>query len=261
MATTEQDRMSRLQAIIFDMDGTLADTEEIHRQAFNIAFAEFGLPLRWSVPEYRRLLSISGGKERIRHCFANDLDGKDFPRTPADTVHARKSEIYRDKLRRGEVQIRTGIKRLLHEAHAAGLKLAIATASSAHNVKTLLSTTLGADTAALFSAIVSSDIVEEKKPSPAVYRHCLAELGLGAHQCVAIEDSRNGNLAALRAGLVTVITTHHLTIDNDFSGAALVLNHLGEPDFPFTATAGDGFGATCVDLALLERILQAAQAR
>ncbi|MGI9229783.1 MAG: HAD-IA family hydrolase [Gammaproteobacteria bacterium] len=251
--------MNRLQAIIFDMDGTLADTEEIHRQAFNIAFAEFHLPLNWSIPEYRRLLSISGGRERIRHCLKQQgvVDHQEAElHTLTDTVHARKSEIYRDKLRRGEVQIRPGIRRLIQEARAAGLKLAIATASSAHNVETLLAATLGADASGLFSTIISSDQVEEKKPSPAAYQVCLTELKLQPQHCIAIEDTRNGNLAALQAGLTTVITTHHLTIDNDFSGAALVLNHLGEPDFPFTATTGQDFGATSVDLALLEKILR-----
>ncbi len=251
--------MNPLKAIIFDMDGTLAETEEIHRQAFNIAFAEFDLPLNWSIPQYRRLLSICGGKERIRLCLK--AEGSSIPYQHvqlyefAERIHARKSAIYREKLRRGEVQLRPGIKRLLQEASTAGVKLAIATASSSENVATLLETTMGKAADRLFATIASSDIIEDKKPSPVVYQFCLAKLGLEAADCIAIEDTGNGNLAARRAGLKTIITTHNLTIDNDFSGASLVVNHLGEPGLPFTVSSGDALAARYVDLALLCRLL------
>jgi HAD superfamily hydrolase (TIGR01509 family) len=247
-----------LQAIVFDMDGTLADTEEIHRQAFNRAFTEFEMPWQWSPEEYHDLLAISGGRERIR-CYL--MQKRERPRATAAlrqlaiAVHKRKSEIYRDLLRDGHVPLRPGVRRLLFEARAAGVRLAIATSSSRRNVDTLLETTLGSEADGLFRAFATCDVVEDQKPAPALYQFALAELGVEPVHTVAIEDTHNGILAARAAGLVTVITTHRYTRDNDFPGAALVLDQLGEPDRPFCVLGGDARGATFVDVGLLRRLL------
>ena len=251
--------MSELKAIIFDMDGTLADTEELHRRAFNLAFRETACPLHWSRREYRQLLSISGGRERIYHCLQQlgaDVAGLE---QTVDAVHRRKSALYRQILVSDSIELRPGILRLVRECRAAGLQPAIATSSSTSNVNTLLRRTFGSTGAGLFPVIVTCDLVADKKPSPAVYLHALSELDLEAQHCIAMEDTANGNRAALAAGIKTIITTHALTRDNDFSGASLVLNHLGEPGQPFRVAAGTAYGRHYVDLALL-RMLHATAA-
>ena len=250
--------MQYLKAIIFDVDGTLANTEETHRLSFNSAFTEFGLDYQWSEQKYTELLSISGGKERIlaylkskKHVNKTDMGLRDF----ALRIHQRKSEIYREKLIAGHIGLRIGVSRLISEARQKGIKLAIATATSFANVKTLLENNLGEDALSLFEAIVTSDIVKDKKPSPVVYQFALAELGLTASDCIAIEDTTNGNRAACGSGIKSVITTHAFTIDNDFTGASLILDQLGEPDNPFNVISGNAYGSSYVDIALLENIL------
>ena len=248
--------MPHLKAIIFDVDGTLANTEEIHRQAFNAAFKEFDLPFQWSVQEYTRLLAISGGKERIYHYLKSHEIGKKYDlnywHEYSLAIHRRKSVIYREMLEAGKIILRSGINRLLDEAREMNIRIAIATCTSFPNVKTLLTLNLGEDALDRFDAIVTCDIVIDKKPSPAVYQFALAELGLTPEYCIAIEDTINGNQAALQAGLKTIITTHAYTIDNDFSGANLILDQLGEPDEPFTVIGGNAFGSSYVDINLLE---------
>ncbi len=239
------------------MDGTLADTEGIHRLAFNQVFTEFNFDWQWSVEQYKLLLSISGGKERIHDC----LQQRQIVPTAhtdlwhlAESVHKRKSEIYREMLEAGQVQLRQGVKRLIGEAVGKNIALAIATSSSAKNVETLLLNTLGKNALALFPVIVTCDIVGDKKPSPAVYQLALAELGLEPDNCIAIEDTCNGNRAAISAHLKTVITTHQYTTDDDFSGAHLVVEQLGEPHQSFTVKAGNAFNKDFVDVELLEHI-------
>jgi HAD superfamily hydrolase (TIGR01509 family) len=185
--------MTGLKAIIFDMDGTLADTEDIHRQAFNDAFAEFDLPFVWDPPEYKRLLAISGGRERLRLYLQDHADDSVFTGPVSELalrLHRRKSEIYRRKLVDGHVRLRPGVERLIEDARSQGMVLAIATSSSTRNAETLLREALGANALELFSAIVTCDIIDEKKPSPAVYLHALDRLGLKAGECVALEDQR-----------------------------------------------------------------------
>ncbi len=249
--------MHELKAIIFDMDGTLADTEDIHRLAFNHAFAEFHFDWQWSVEEYKRLLSISGGKERIRNYFQQRNvipDGYEDLWHLAKTVHQAKSDIYRKMLVAGHIQLRPGVRRLIEEATGKNIILAIATSSCRKNVETLLLNALGDDALALFSVIVTSDIVEDKKPSPAAYQLVLAELGLEPENCVAIEDTYNGNKAACDAHLKTIITTHLYTLDDDFSRASLVIDQLGDPHCPFTLQAGNAFDKEFVDIELLQNI-------
>jgi len=250
--------MRKLKAIIFDVDGTLAATEETHRQAFNAAFKEFDIPFQWSVSEYIELLNISGGKERI----LKFLQSKEF-KAPVNgslrdytlKVHQRKSEIYREKLIAGHIGLRNGVERLIKEARQKGISMAIATSTSTANVETVLKSALSEDALSYFETLVSCDLVADKKPSPAVYQYALANLGLKPENCIVIEDTSNGNRSALAAGIQTVISTHPLTVDEDFTGASLIIDQLGEPEKHFTVSSGNSYGAGYVDVDLLEKII------
>lgn len=248
----------KLKGIIFDVDGTIADTEEYHRQAFNRAFEEFELTWHWSPEAYRKILLISGGKERFRYCLKKDEElcqRIDDINQFINDLHQCKSEHYRTFLRNGAIQARPGIKRLVQEARNKNIQLGIATSSSTANFYTLVEQIFDASPEKIFNTIVTSDHVVDKKPSPAVYQCAISSLGLNADECVAIEDTENGNNAALNAGIKSIVTTHAYTIDNNFTDAALVLNHLGDIDMPFELQQGNAAGKTMVDIELLESIV------
>ena len=236
-----------LEALIFDLDGTLADTEETHRQAFNAAFIEFALWWDWSPPLYARLLEISGGKERLRH-YIGTLGVPAAERARLlQTVHAlhdTKTRIYTELIVRGQRPFRPGVRALLEAAKSAGLKLAIASTTTSANVAALLQANLGAASDIAFDVIACGDQVLVKKPAPDIYRLSLASLRLPAEACVAFEDSLNGLRAAKAAGLATVVTPSRWTAEEDFTGADLVLPSLEGLDLPrITRLLGEAHAA------------------
>lgn len=250
--------MGELRALIFDVDGTLADTErDGHRVAFNQAFAEAGLDWDWSALLYGELLAIAGGKERIRYYI--DKYCSDFE-PPTDltefiaNLHATKTKYYQQLVAEGAIPLRPGVKRLLNEAREQGMRLAIATTAAFPNVTALLEHTLGTDSPSWFEIIAAGDIVPAKKPAPDVYQYVLEKMDLEASECLAIEDSYHGIVAASQADLQTIITVNDYTQEQDFSGALLVLNHLGEPEQPFRVIAGDAGDSTYLDMALVRRL-------
>ena len=252
--------MDRLKAIIFDVDGTLADTErDGHRVSFNAAFAEAGLDWEWSVPLYGELLAITGGKERIRHYL--DYYNTAF-RRPTDLdgliagLHASKTRHYTEMLAVGRVPLRPGVRRLLEEARAAGVRLAIATTTTPANVTALLEHANPELPASWFEVIAAGDVVPAKKPAPDIFNYALERMKLAPSCCVALEDSENGLRAARGAGLRTVITTNDYTRDQDFTDAELVLDHLGEPGRPFTVLKGVVNGKTYLDLDTLRQLVR-----
>jgi HAD superfamily hydrolase (TIGR01509 family) len=224
-----------LEALIFDLDGTLADTEETHRQAFNAAFIEFALWWDWSPPLYARLLAVSGGKERLRHYIGTlRVPAAERERLLAivPALHETKTRIYTELLVRGQRPFRPGVLALLRAAKDAGLKLAIASTTTSANVDALLQANLGAARDIAFDVIACGDQVAVKKPAPDIYRLTLSSLRRPSEACIAFEDSLNGLRAAKAAGLATVVTPSRWTAEEDFSGADLLLPSLEGLDLP-----------------------------
>jgi beta-phosphoglucomutase-like phosphatase (HAD superfamily) len=220
----------RLKALIFDVDGTLADTEEAHRCAFNDAFAQHGLDWNWSKSAYARLLSISGGKERLAAYIDSLALGPCERQTLSRRIagiHGTKTDIYASMVIAGRVPLRDGVRRLIEEAASANVQLAIASTTTLGNIETLLRTTLGRYAMQRFAVVGAGDLVRHKKPAPEIYRFVLRELSRSVHECVAIEDSAIGLRAAKAAGLYTVVTPSYWTCTEDFSAADRVLPSLG----------------------------------
>ncbi len=255
--------MSELKALIFDVDGTLADTEDVHRIAFNRAFAQTGIDWEWSQALYGQLLAVTGGKERIRHYVTQYLPGFINEAALADfaaDLHKTKTAIYTQMLDDGEIQLRPGVERLLCEAREQGLKLAIATTTTLANVEALISNALEPAAMQWFEVVGAGDVVPQKKPASDIYEYVLEKLQLPASECIAFEDSENGLRASSGANLTTIIAVNHYTKDHDFTGAAIVLDQLGEPDNPFQVLSGDGFGHTYLNVDLVKKLHSQAKA-
>lgn len=221
--------------LIFDCDGVLSDTErDGHLVAFNATFEHFGLPVRWSDEDYGIVLAIGGGKERLATLFAPELreslglpDDPEQQRELITAWHRYKTERYTDLVRAGRLPARPGVRRIALEAHTRGWRLAVASTSAEASVRAVLRHVMGAELASRF-VVSAGDVIAHKKPAPDIYLHALDQLGVDASSAIAIEDSSNGLRASLAAGIATVVTTSSFTADEDFTGASLVVDSLGD---------------------------------
>jgi HAD superfamily hydrolase (TIGR01509 family) len=233
-------------ALIFDCDGVLADTErDGHLVAFNRMWREQGVNWQWNVEQYAIKLKIGGGKERIAS-LAKDADFRAAYHVPATEDewlnvvarwHKRKSEIFKELVNSGAMPARPGVRRLAQQAHDRGWTLAVCSTSAQASVQAVLDSVMGKDLAGKFAGVFAGDIVTAKKPAPDIYNHAADTLGLKHTDCVVIEDSRNGLLAATAAGMTCVVTTNALTEREDFTEAALVVDSLGDPGVPARVVA------------------------
>ncbi len=245
-------------ALLWDVDGTLAETElDGHRPAFNRAFAELGLPWRWDEPTYLQLLAISGGRERLRQ-FLSQAEGR--PPDPAlvDQLQAAKQRHYAALVAAGELTLRPGVRRLLAEAAAAGLRQAIVTTSSRASVEALLQRLLP-EQAGAFCLLVCGEDVARKKPDPEAHRLALQRLGLAPERALALEDSGNGVAAARAAGLATLVTRSRSSAGEPaeaFAAAAAELDQLGDPDSPLRVLRGPACPLGRVTLPYLQLLLE-----
>lgn len=257
-----------MSTLIFDCDGVLADTErDGHRVAFNQTFREFGLPIEWSEETYKAKLQIAGGKERM----ASELTpafvrANRLPEAAEGQVaalaewHRRKTTVYTDMVAAASLPTRPGIRRIITQAQDAGWRLAVASTSAEPAVRAILEQAVGPERAARFDAILAGDIVDTKKPAPDIYLLALERLGVAASDALVIEDSRNGLLAAVGAGLRCVMTVNGYTEDEDSSEALLVVSSLGDPGGERTRVIANRSAATPGDyitLTDLERCLTA----
>ena len=249
--------MNELQALIFDVDGTLANTErDGHRVAFNQAFKEFGLDWHWSVDLYGELLAVAGGKERIQYYL--DRDKPKLPTVDSLTdfisnLHQLKNQYYQALLKKGAIPLRPGVKRLILEAKDRGIRLAIATTSALPNAMVLLENALDPN---WFEVIAAGDIVKQKKPAPDIYYYVLEQMNLTGANCLVFEDSRHGLQAATTAGLKTIVTTNNYTEQQDFKDAIMVVNRLGEPGKPIKIIRGKAKEIDYLNLSNLKRVWQ-----
>ncbi len=252
-----------IKALIFDVDGTIADTEETHRQAFNAAFLEHGLAWDWSRREYAELLRTSGGKERIDvYIESLQLDPQERARLKrmVQFIHVSKTRVYSELIADGRAPLRPGVARLIGEARAAGVRLGIASTTTSANISALIGAQLGAAAWDWFEALACGDLVSNKKPAPDIYVRVLGMLRLPAEACVAFEDSVNGLKSAKAAGLYTVITPTQWSAGQDFRGADLVLQRLGDASAPLAAGDAGLVGGPYLTLERL-RLLHAARLR
>ena len=255
-----------MSTLIFDCDGVLADTERYgHLPSFNQTFEEFGLPFRWSEEEYGRKLAIGGGKERMSSMLTPEvIRAAGLPEEPEGLAaevakwHKRKTALYTELVAAGSLPPRPGIRRVISEAQDAGWTLAVASTSAEPAVRAILEYAVGKERADRFDLLLAGDVVPRKKPDPAIYLLALERLGVPPADVLVVEDSRNGLLAAVGAGLRCLMTVNGYTEEEDNSEATLVVSSLGDPDGERTRVIANRSSATPGDhitLADLEAVL------
>ena len=224
--------MAEIKAVFFDQDGVIIDTErDGHRVAFNRTFKEFGYDFEWDVEFYHELLQVAGGKERMKHHLCTKGFGVEIKPEDVDEhikqMHLRKTAIFVEMIESGELPLRPGVKRLMQEVNDSGLILGVCTTSNERSAKAVA---YGVLKDIKFEFVLAGDVVSKKKPDPAIYNLALEKTGFKPEECIVMEDSRNGVLAARAAGLNIVATTNIYTARENLSDADIIVTTLGDPD-------------------------------
>jgi HAD superfamily hydrolase (TIGR01509 family) len=250
--------MATLQALLFDVDGTLADTErDGHRPAFNMAFEEAGLDWNWDEALYGKLLEVTGGKERIKFYlneFNTSFNKPDNLDEFVKGLHAAKTRFYTQLMAEGKIPLRPGVENLINEARQANMRMAVVTTTTPQNVTALLENTLGSDSESWFEVIAAGDIVPAKKPAPDIYDWALEQMDLKPEEAIAFEDSSNGIKSSAAANVKTIITINEYTKDDDFSAADLVLDQMGDESNGFKVLSGNVDGHSFLNLELVHKV-------
>lgn len=242
--------MSALKALLWDVDGTLAETElDGHRVAFNQAFEAAGLDWRWDEARYLELLVVTGGRERLLADMARRTDAPAMPEERealARRLHADKNRRYAAIVASGALALRPGVQALIAQAQARGLRQAIVTTTSRSNVEALLQARLGAGWPRLFAAVVCGEDVQRKKPDPEAYGLALRQLGLSPLQALAIEDSPGGVAAARAADVPVVVARSRCFERSTVEGAVAIGPGFGQRE-GWTPPVAPGAGPVTLD--------------
>ncbi|CCQ75077.1 HAD-IA family hydrolase [Magnetospira sp. QH-2] len=217
--------MTEFSALLFDVDGTLAESEELHRIAFNETFATFGLDWDWDPTLYKKLLKVGGGKERIQH-YLQDYLNETMEWEKINEMHEAKTVVYQNGVKEGRLVFRPGIEALIRSCHERGQKQGIVTTTSRGNVHSLIEANLGPDAHGWFDVIVTGEDAPLKKPDPGLYLVALERLGMQGGACLAVEDSANGLQSALACGIPTIITRTPWTEGDSYDGALKIFDNL-----------------------------------
>lgn len=224
--------MSKIQAVFFDQDGVIIDTErDGHRVSFNMTFKEFGFTDEWDVEYYHELLQIGGGKERMKHHWKTKGFSKPMTEEEVDALipqmHKRKTALFVELIESGKLPLRPGVHRFMKEAMEAGLKIAVCTTSNEQAAKAITEKMLSD---IKFDLVLAGDVVKNKKPDPEIYILALEKLGLKPEEVFVVEDSKNGVRASKAAGIKTIVTTNGYTEKEDVSAGDIIVSCLGDPD-------------------------------
>ena len=251
--------MSELKAVLFDVDGTLSETERYgHLVAMNEAFKTVGLDWHWSAELYGELLMVTGSTERLGHYVRTYQPKYKHINEDVDALIAEivkhKNTNYKRIAEAGEIPLRPGVERILREVHASDVRMGIATTTTPQNVDALLLGNIGGDVLNWFEVIAAGDIVPDKKPAPDIYTYAMEKMNLKPEECLAVEDSENGVKSAQAAGIPVLVIKSEYSDGHDLSGAKLLVDEWGTPESPMKVLSGDAEGHTMIDLDLMRKV-------
>ncbi|RYH12096.1 HAD-IA family hydrolase [Tropicimonas sp. IMCC6043] len=219
-----------MKALLFDMDGTLVETEDVHRRAFNAAFEDMALDWHWDAECYRGLLAVSGAVERMGYFQSRLPEAERVPTDRLKEVYQSKRQHFFRLLEANPLPFRAGVTELLDTARAHGLSRAVVTAASRPSFETVAQSCLPAPAEEIFDTVVTGDDVARKKPDPECYLLALARLGCAPEDALVFEDSPVGHAAAVAAGIRVVVTPSPDGPQDGNYGDSLVLPSL-EPEY------------------------------